>query len=58
MKVFLSELAESKLLKLSEYLLENWNLKTRDEFISKLTEKIKQIAAQNHLNLITFINVL
>ena len=28
MKVFLSELAESKLLKLSEYLLENWNLKT------------------------------
>ncbi len=27
MKVFLSELAESKLLKLSEYLLENWNLK-------------------------------
>ena len=58
MKVFLSELAESKLLKLSEYLLENWNLKTRDEFISKLTEKIKQITAQNHLNLITFINVL
>ncbi len=46
MKVFLSELAESKLLKLSEYLLENWNLKTRDEFISKLTEKIKQISIQ------------
>lgn len=43
MKVFLSELAESKLLKLSEYLLEKWNLKTRDKFISKLTEKIKQI---------------
>ncbi len=46
MKVFLSELAESKLLKLSEYLLENWNLKTRDKFISKLTEKIKQIYLQ------------
>lgn len=46
MKVFLSELAESKLLKLSEYLLENWNLKTRDKFISKLTEKIKQISLQ------------
>ena len=46
MKVFLSELAETKLLKLSEYLLENWNLKTRDEFISKLTEKIKQISIQ------------
>ena len=27
MKVFLSELAESKLLKLSEYLLEEWNFK-------------------------------
>jgi len=44
MKVFLSELAETKLLKLSEYLLENWNLKTRDKFISKLTEKIEQIS--------------
>jgi len=46
MKVFLSELAESKLLKLSVYLLENWNLKTRDKFIEKLTEKIKQISLQ------------
>lgn len=46
MNVFLSELAERKLLKLSEYLLENWNLKTRDEFISKLSEKIKQISIQ------------
>ena len=43
MEVFLSELAERKLLKLSEYLLETWNLKTRDKFIEKLTEKIKQI---------------
>lgn len=46
MQVFLSQLAESKLLKLSEYLLENWNLKTRDKFISKLTEKINQISFQ------------
>jgi len=46
MKVFLSELAESKLLKLSEYLLENWDLTTRDKFISKLTERIKQITLQ------------
>ena len=46
MKVFLSELAASKLLKLSEYLLENWNLKTQDKFIDKLSEKIKQIS--NH----------
>lgn len=46
MKVFLSELAESKLLKLSEYLLQEWNLKTRDKFISKLNDKIKQISKQ------------
>lgn len=44
MKVFLSDLAAAKLLKLSEYLLENWNLKTRDKFIDKLSEKIKQIS--------------
>lgn len=46
MKVFLSELAELKLLKLSEYLLENWNLSVRNQFIDKLTEKIKQISIQ------------
>ncbi|AWH75285.1 type II toxin-antitoxin system RelE/ParE family toxin [Dokdonia sp. Dokd-P16] len=46
MEVFLSELAERKLLKLSEYLLETWNLKTRDKFIEKLTVKIKQISYQ------------
>lgn len=46
MKAFLSELAESKLIKLSEYLLENWNLKARDKFILKLTNKIKQISYQ------------
>tara|TARA_R110002096_G_scaffold214462_1_gene402153 strand:- start:227 stop:529 length:303 start_codon:yes stop_codon:yes gene_type:complete len=46
MKVFLSELAESKLLKLNDYLLENWNLKTRDKFIEKLSEKMKQISIQ------------
>lgn len=40
MKIFLSELAELKLLKLSDYLLENWNLKTRNKFIEKLSEKI------------------
>jgi plasmid stabilization system protein ParE len=46
MEVYLSELAESKLLKLSEYLLEEWNKKTRDKFIQKLTEKIDQISLQ------------
>jgi plasmid stabilization system protein ParE len=44
MEVYLSILAESKLLKLNEYLLETWGIKVRDEFISKLTEKINQIS--------------
>ena len=46
MNVFLSELAESKLLKLSEYLIENWDIKTRDTFIEKLSGKINQILFQ------------
>lgn len=46
MKVFLSELAESKLLKLGDFLLENWNLKVRNDFIKKLTSKIDQISEQ------------
>ena len=45
MKVYLSKLAESKLLKLTEYLLEEWIVEVRDEFISKLTEKINQISS-------------
>lgn len=46
MNVFLSELAESKLLKINDYLLENWNLKVRNDFISLLTSKIEQISKQ------------
>ncbi len=46
MKVFLSQLAEEKLLKLSEYLIENWSLKTRNQFLSKFSEKINQISIQ------------
>ncbi|MFV5695652.1 type II toxin-antitoxin system RelE/ParE family toxin [Flavobacterium sp. LB3P122] len=46
MKVFLSELAENKLLKLNDFLLENWNLKVRNDFIKKLTSKIEQISNQ------------
>lgn len=46
MEVFLSKRAESKLLELNMYLLESWGLKTRDKFISKLTNKIKQISSQ------------
>lgn len=41
MQIFLSELAEFKLLRLSEYLLEEWDLKTRDRFIEKLSVKIR-----------------
>ncbi|WP_034893358.1 type II toxin-antitoxin system RelE/ParE family toxin [Gillisia sp. Hel_I_29] len=46
MKVFLSELAESKLLELNEYLLENWSKKVRDKFIEKLSKRIQQISSQ------------
>ncbi len=44
MKVFLSPLAQFKLKKLNEYLLENWNSKVRNEFIERLTAKFKQIS--------------
>ncbi len=46
MKVFLSGLAETKLLKLNDFLLKNWNLKVRDDFLKKLTYKIDQISEQ------------
>lgn len=46
MNVFLSKSAEEKLLKLTEYLLENWGSKAKKDFINKLTEKIDQIALQ------------
>ena len=46
MKVFLSELAENKLLKLNDFLLENWSLKVRNDFIKKLTSRINQIKEQ------------
>lgn len=46
MKVFLSELAETKLLKLNDFLLENWNLKVRNDFFKKLKYKVDQISEQ------------
>lgn len=46
MEVFLSIQAEIKLLQLNNYLLHKWNVKVRDEFIEKLTQKINQISAQ------------
>lgn len=46
MNVFLSELAESKLLKLNDYLIEKWSIKARDRFFQKLDQKISQISSQ------------
>jgi len=46
MQIYLSPLAEQKLLALTSYLLEHWNKKIRDKFIDKLTAKIKQISSQ------------
>ena len=46
MRVFLSELAENKLLKLTDFLIENWSLKVKNDFIKKLTSKIEQISDQ------------
>lgn len=46
MQVFLSYLAEQKLIALTTYLLEHWNKKIRDEFLKKLTSKIQQITIQ------------
>lgn len=44
MHVFLSELAENKLLDLTDYLLRKWNLKVKNDFIDKFSNKIHQIA--------------
>ena len=44
MHVFLSELAESKLLKLNQYLLDNWNEKVRNNFFQKFKSKVDQIS--------------
>ncbi len=46
MKVFLSEFAETKLLRLNDYLLEKWDKKTRDIFFQKMNDKIEQISLQ------------
>lgn len=46
MTVFLSPLAEQKLVELTAYLLEHWNKKVKDEFVETLTSKINQISTQ------------
>jgi plasmid stabilization system protein ParE len=46
MEVYLSKLAESKLKKLSDYLLEEWSQNVKSEFLAKFTAKITQIESQ------------
>ncbi len=46
MKVFLSDIAEAKLLDLTNYLLHKWNLKVKNDFIDLLSDKILQISIQ------------
>ncbi|MGB5942414.1 MAG: type II toxin-antitoxin system RelE/ParE family toxin [Leeuwenhoekiella sp.] len=42
MKVYLSPLAEQKLTKLTEYLLEAWGHKVKNNFLGELGGKIDQ----------------
>ncbi|SEF69577.1 type II toxin-antitoxin system RelE/ParE family toxin [Algoriphagus boritolerans] len=44
MKVFISELAEKRLENLSVYLVEEWGVKVKSEFLAKLDRKISQIS--------------
>lgn len=41
----MSELAKAKLISLTQYLVEEWNIDTKDRFIRRLSNKINQIAA-------------
>lgn len=43
MKVFISELAEKRLENLVVYLVEEWGVKVKSEFLAKLDRKISQI---------------
>jgi len=44
MEVFVSELAQKKLQKLTAYLLEEWSYKVKQDFLVKLTSKIEHIS--------------
>lgn len=46
MEIYFSELAKFKLNKLTTYLLENWSLHTKIDFLKKLDNKIVQIKTQ------------
>jgi hypothetical protein len=43
MNVYLSELAEAKLLILNDYLLIGWSVQIRDKFFDKFTRKLNLI---------------
>lgn len=44
MEVFLSELAETKLLDLTDYLQKKWGELIRDKFVTDFTNKVSQIS--------------
>jgi len=44
MKIFISELAEKRLYDLVVYLVEEWGVKVKGEFLVKLERKISQIS--------------
>lgn len=46
MKVYFSRLAESTLMKLIEYLQQEWGTKAKRDFLAVLDEKINQISLQ------------
>lgn len=46
MKVYLSSLAEFKLIKLTEYIEEEWGTPSKNKFLEKLTQKFDQISLQ------------
>jgi plasmid stabilization system protein ParE len=46
MNIYFSEIAKFKLNILTTYLLENWNLQTKNDFLKKLDFKIQQIKSQ------------
>jgi plasmid stabilization system protein ParE len=46
MNIYFSEIAKFKLNILTIYLLENWNLQTKNDFLKKLDFKIQQIKSQ------------
>lgn len=53
MKVYLSPLAEYKLIRLTEYLEEEWGVSSKNKFLDKLKQKFDQISLQPESSPIT-----